>query len=272
MDNTIQINELKAPIGNGATNPILGLSNGKQYVIKTINNSEGNKVLVNEIIFYFLAKQLDLPIPKSGLCIINDKTQIDKNVYDLIDDFSDDCYGIGFYSEYIENSTILGSAKMIETTSNYETLIPRLMLFDHIIYNKDRNKGNLLFKMQKSDRKLIIIDHSHVFNLETLWDSIQLNKKIEEEDYKDEYIMQNNKYIYSKFKEVMNLDMSIMAKEVDYFKNNIDEKIIRLAVESVPKEWESDSKELEGLAKYIIYRFNHIEYYSNLIASYIYKN
>lgn len=272
MDNIVQIDELKAPIGNGITNPILGLSNGKQYVIKTINNPEGNKVLVNEIVCYFLAKQLELPMPKSGLCIINDKTKINKNIYDLVEDFSEKCYGIGFCSEYVEKATVLGSDRMIKLANNYKILIPRLMLFDHIIYNMDRNKGNLLFKMGKSDRKLIVIDHSHVFNLAAIWDSIQLNARIKEEDYKDEYIMENNKYIYSRFKKVMDLDMSIMTKEVDYFKNKIDEKIIRMAIESVPKEWEPNLKELEVLEKYIIYRFKNIEYYSNLIASYVYKN
>ena len=93
----IHIDKLLYPMGNGATNPIRGIVNNKEYVIKTFNNVEGNKVLINELIGYRLAKQLDLPVPNALLGVIDENTYIDENVRDL-EDFNEDCYGIAFCS------------------------------------------------------------------------------------------------------------------------------------------------------------------------------
>lgn len=266
----LQIEELKHPMGNGITNPILGTTSSIQCIVKTNNNIEGNRVLINEIVSYSLALKLGLPIPEAGLCNIDESTNIDRNIYELVDEFSERCYGIGFYSMVEKNVTVISSEKMIKMASNYKWLIPKIMLFDHLIYNNDRNKGNLLIKMNKLDRGLVLIDHSHVFNLGPIWDKYQLKQKIENEDYKDDHIMRNNAYLYSKFKNVMSVDMVVMQETVDYFRNNITEVDIRGTIESIPKCWESNKEELDALVEYIIYRFNNLEYFANIIATYNY--
>lgn len=266
----LQMEELNHPIGNGITNPILGINSNIQYVVKTNNNIEGNKVLVNELVCYLLAIKLGLPIPEAGLCNIDINTNINRNVYEVIEDFSEDCYGLGFYSKWVKNATVISSEKMIKLSSNYKWLIPKIMLFDHIIYNNDRNKGNLLIKMNKLNRELILIDHSHTFNLGALWDKYQLRRKIEEEDYKDDFIMRNNAYLYSKFKNVMSIDMVIMQETIDYFRKNITIEDIREVINYIPKYWEINKDDLEALIDYIVYRFEHIDYFANIIASYVY--
>ena len=50
------IEELKYPLGNGSTNPIMGTINGLPYAIKTINNEQGNKTLVNELVAHMIIK------------------------------------------------------------------------------------------------------------------------------------------------------------------------------------------------------------------------
>src|SRR5690625_4983052 len=102
----LQMEELNHPIGNGITNPILGINSNIQYVVKTNNNIEGNKVLVNELVCYLLAIKLGLPIPEAGLCNIDINTNINRNVYEVIEDFSEDCYGLGFYSKWVKNATV----------------------------------------------------------------------------------------------------------------------------------------------------------------------
>lgn len=263
------INELKYPIGNGSTNPIVGSVSNNHFVIKTNNNIQGNKVLINEYVCYLLALELELPVPNSGACTIGDDTYIGSDV-ESMEDFSDECYGLGFCSEYIENATVIGSEKMIKLTSNYKWLIPKLMLFDHLIYNKDRNKGNLLIKMGKHNRELILIDHSHTFNLETMWDSIQLRMKMESEDYRDEYIMEQNAYIYSKLKKSMDIDMVVMHETIDYFKSKLNPEIIKNIIDKIPIEWEDNKEELETLKEYIIYRFNNLNYFADIILYYKY--
>ncbi|EGT3817429.1 TPA: hypothetical protein OXB05_002699 [Clostridioides difficile] len=264
------IEELRHPMGNGATNPIFGIGDNRQYVIKTNNNIQGNKVLINELVCYLLAQRLELPIPTAKLCKIDNNTKIDSNIYNIIEDFSSNCYGIGFCSEYINNVTLISSHKMLKLASNQEYLIPKLMLFDHIIYNNDRNKGNLLLRMGKTgNRELMMIDHSHTFNLGSIWDSCQLKQKIQSEDYKDEYIMCDNSYLYSMFKKSMDINMIVMNNAANFFKsklcNNLD-----FLIEKIPNSWENDINELKSLLDYINYRINHIDYFANMIASYKY--
>lgn len=265
----LHIDELKYPIGNGTTKPIVGVAGGRYYVIKTINNSQGNKVLVNELVSYLIATRLRLPIPNAYLCIIDRNTIIDKNVMDM-EDFSEDCFGIGFCSEYIEKSTVISSSRMIKLASNYNDVIPKIMLFDHIIHNKDRNRGNILLTTNKNKKELMLIDHSHVFNLETLWDSISLRQKIEAHDFNDLSIMEGNAYLYSKFKEVCPVDIITMQKNLVYFKEIMTNDLFKEVVEYVPEVWENDKEELKTLSDYLIYRFDNIETFAQIILTFRY--
>lgn len=265
----LHIDELMYPMGNGSTLPIFGMTDNQPYVVKTFNNIEGNKVLVNEVISYLIAKKLELPIPEAKLCLIDNNTTIDRNVTDM-EEFSEACYGIGFCSKYIQKSTIISSAKMIKLAENYKWVIPKIMLLDHIIYNKDRNKGNLLLTTNKDDKQLILIDHSHTFNLECIWDSIGLRQKIAENDYNDINIMINNGYLYSMFKEVLELDMVMMSENIEYFKRNLNEGFFKEIVDQIPESWENSKSELNSVAEYLIYRFKNIDNYSDIISSFKY--
>lgn len=269
MLNVEYIKELKYPIGNGATKPIVGTYSKGYCVIKTNNNVEGNRTLINEYVCYLLAKALKLPVIESGLCYINDDTHVERNVRDM-EEFSEECYGLGFFSHYMEGVTVVGSEKMIKLTKNYKWLIPKLMLFDHLIYNKDRNRGNLLIKMGKNNRRILIIDHSHTFNLETLWDRIQLSSKIKENDFLDEHIMKENAYIYSKLKNSMEIDMLTMRETLDYFESKLSEELIEKVVSQVPKEWENNKEDLDALKEYLIYRLGKLNHFADIILNYKY--
>lgn len=263
---TIHIDKLLFPIGNGATNPIYGTSNDKNYIIKTINNIEGNKVLINELICYLIAKKLKFPIPNACFGEIDSNTLIHKNVLDS-KDFDSNCFGLAFCSEFINSAMTISSSKMITSTNNYKWLLPKLMLFDHLIYNKDRNKGNLLISYSKKDKNLYVIDHSHTFNLEALWNSVGLKQKIIDEDFKDNSIMDSNQYLYSKFNSALKIDMITMQETIKYFKENLNVDFFKSLVENVPKVWENDKDELDALTNYLIYRMEHIDYFADLIIN-----
>ena len=114
---------------------------------------------------------------------------------------------------------------------------------------------------------MLLIDHTHIFNLETIWNSTGLKNKILEEDYKDEWIMKSNSYLYSKFLNVYQVTIVDMQETVKYFKERLSVDFIRSIKEHIPKEWESDLDEIDALLEYIIYRFEHIDYYANLILT-----
>lgn len=267
--NILHIDELKFPMGNGCTKPILAVGGNEQYVVKTFNNNEGNKTLINELICYLIALQLDIKMPQSGICLIDSNTNIGRNVRDM-PEFTDQCYGLGFYSKYIENNMVISSTKMLKMAKNYKEIIPQIMLFDHLVYNKDRNKGNLLITANKDSRELILIDHTHTFNLQCIWNSHDLKQKILGKDYNDTFVMEYNEYLYSKFKEACNIDLYELQLQVSHFKGKLSENFFKGIIDKVPKEWESDKNELIALSEYLIYRFENIDRYISTITTYNY--
>ena len=263
---TVHVTELLSFFGNGATNPIHAVANNSRYILKLFNNPEGNKVLVNEWICYHIAKQLELPIPDAILGVVDLNTRIDPAILSD-EDFSDDCYGIAFCSKLLDPATTINSAKMIITSNNYQWLLPKLMLFDHLIYNKDRNKGNLLISLSKTNKNLYIIDHSHTFNLEAIWNSTGLSQKIEDNDYMDTTIMDGNWYQYSNFKKYVKIDIVEMVNTITYFKERLSVDFFYSLIEKVPDVWENDKDELVALINYLIYRMEHLEDFANIIIN-----
>lgn len=271
----LQISKVEYWIGNGITRPLVSTDeNGKKVVIKLNNNIESNVVLVNEYIGYKLSEKLGLPVAKSGIGVINEKTVIEQNVDGVeIDDvplFSQKNYGLCFYSTYIENVTIISSSKMVKKARNHEELIPRLFLFDHLIYNIDRNKGNLLLTMNRNDQNIILIDNSHAFKLGSLWDSYQFKIGIEEADYNDTTIMQENSYLYKILLDSMKLTSFHLYEGIKEFREKLTPEDIKHIVDGVPAELGISSKELEGLKEYLIYRLNNLESYVDIILKYKY--
>ena len=106
--------------------------------IKIKNNPQGDRCLINELISYRLAKQLDILMPLSGVAIINNETQDNTGGFD----FHNNNIGCCFFSKQVEKATNLTRSIMryIENKDCYE----KIMLFDHLIYNSDRNPGNII--------------------------------------------------------------------------------------------------------------------------------
>lgn len=262
------VDELLGPIGLGSTEPCLGMSNGKQIVIKFFNNVEGNKSLVNELVCYQIAKKLELTVPYCGLCIIDKNTMINKNISELTE-FSDRCYGIAFFSEYKKNVTKINSDALIKLSTNYTWLLPRLILFDHLIFNKDRNPGNLLIGMSKTDKSIYIIDHTHTFNLQCIWTGNALRQKINE-DFNSTEILEYNAYLYRLFYKCVNFDLVTLQKEVEFFNKKLNKSFFNDIMNMIPMEWESNKDELNALSEYLFYRFQHLNDFCYMISSFKY--
>ena len=64
-------------VGNGSTDPLFaGLEDGRVWdaVIKTKENPQGVLALANEIVAYKLAIAADIPMPVSGIAVIDSET------------------------------------------------------------------------------------------------------------------------------------------------------------------------------------------------------
>ncbi|MCM0648686.1 hypothetical protein NBE98_09895 [Clostridium swellfunianum] len=265
----LNIDSLDFVIGNGCTEPIVGTGGNNKVVVKPFNNIQGNKVLINELVCYLIAQQLHLTTPECGICKIDKFTKVDQSIYNLTD-FGHNNNGLGFYSTYLPNVTVINNFKLIEFSQNYKWLIPSILLFDHLIYNSDRNKGNLLINTTKQSKKMYIIDHSHTFNKQCLWDSNQLSFCIKDNDIEDVTIMESNSYLYSMFKKVIKVDLVSMLEAKNLFLNRLNKEFFYNIVNNIPSEWESNTSENRALAEYLYYRFKNLDTLINIILSYQY--
>lgn len=263
-----RVESILSKVGSGVTDPLNGMINNNHAIIKTINNDEGNRVLANEIVCYRIAKALNLPIPDGGICCIDKYTQIDQEV-----EFPKDRYGKGFYTYRLDRVTnIVNSPLLISKYIRNKNDFLRIILFDHLIYNKDRHKGNLLMDIvNKGNNKIYIIDHSHVFNLGPLWDECQLSRMIKEEDYKSTEIMEYNEGVYYLLLQSINLSIDVLIKEAKDFKNMINDEFLQNAIKEIPEEWNIVKNDRIMLFNYIKYRLDNIENICEVIYNYVRK-
>ncbi|WP_077612576.1 HipA family kinase [Clostridium sp. Marseille-P2415] len=249
-------------LGNGVTEPLLCiLDNDKRAVVKVFNNCQGNLTLVNEYICYKLACALGLPMPNSGICLCDEST-VDHSNY-----INKKNYGYGFYSTYLEKNTLLKQGIM-KYISNIDVFL-KVVIFDHLIYNTDRNIGNLLVEYRKKNIFVSVIDHSHVFKNQTIWDSNCFKIGIEENDYADNDIMIHNEQLYQMFYMTINITYENLTKCAHEMQSILTEHLLGDIMSQIPHEWHVSDINLIALKNYILYRLEHLDQICTVIIDYI---
>ena len=256
------IRTIQHDVGNGITNPKLAITDENVLVIiKTFNGPEGQLVLFNELFCYRLAILLGLPMPPSGVCLVDKNTEVYNNC------INDDQYGYGFYSTYLHKSTVLVET-IISLITNKEVFY-RIVLFDHIIFNSDRNPGNLLVQYYKNNVSLMVIDHSHVFINQAVWDDNCLNRAIDEKDYYSTRVLEDNSILYGMFFRHLTITEECFEGIKEEMKNIVTEESLRSIVSDIPKEWLPPDRNIEALIRYILYRVEHIDDITITILNYL---
>ena len=257
----LHVERLERHIGNGCTQPLLALvkSENEEFyaVVKTKNNIQGILSVVNEWISYNIATELGILMPNSSIAIIDDKT----DVGNFIDESN---FGSCFCSQYIEKVGILNEVVM--TLVDNKEIYEKIILFDHIIYNKDRNKGNLLVTTGKGQKLLYAIDHTHVFKNETIWDRFCLRQGMQEQDYLDKEILDSNGY--SLFVQSKNITVESLKNQAKHFKEVITNEFLEEVMANIPKDWNINNNDLEALKEYLLYRVSHIDEMCEMIMDY----
>lgn len=147
----------------------------------------------------------------------------------------------------------------------------KLLLFDHVIFNTDRNPGNLLVQYYKNNITLQVIDHSHVFINQAIWDASCLNRAIAEKDYFSTRILDNNTYLYNMFFHTMTITKKHFDKLKIEFSNIITKETLCRILTDVPSVWMPTSRDTDALIAYILYRIGHLDDICNTIINYLTK-
>lgn len=257
------IKQLCYNISIGSTEPKFAiLEDGTQVIVKLMNGPEGNLVLFNEYLCYRLAILLDIPMPHSGICIMNEATEIqDTGIANTRN------FGKAFYSTYMPKTTKLVPT-IVNRMKNKDDFI-KVLLFDHIIFNTDRNPGNLLVRFCKDDISLKVIDHSHVFINQTFWNFNCLKRAIRENDLLDTKILEYNNYLYDMFFHAIPVTKELLEKESLHFKNKINSDIILEHVQNIPDEWKPKQEDIDALVEYIMYRVENLDVIVSTILAYM---
>ena len=246
----IEIVEIKNKLGNGVTIPyVVWCSDGKSYVVKFPGNPSGKRTLVNEYVSSRLCRILKLPIMDFQLINVKKENYIDSMKNDI--EFLD---GTAFGTVYDPDALPVLNPGLIAKTDNNNDAI-KVLIFDLLIGNKDRNKGNLM--INSYGKNLVMIDHTHVFSLETLWDEIQLPRF-----YYEKFSIDNlNKFNYVNIIESLNVN-EVFYKELHKFiqdVKNIKECEIKSILNDIPDDWDVTEKEKKALMNYIINRFKRVD-------------
>lgn len=248
MDNFIIV-DIERKIQLGITNPyIVKCNDQKKYVAKFPGNPEGTRVLINEYVCAELAKLLGLPIPNFKL--VNEQNI--NRFKDLLPDI-ELINGTIFCSEFIDRSTTVPGYYILTKISNkYDTI--KILIFDVIIGNNDRNQGNLLINLR--NKSLIMIDHSHVFVHEAIWNDRNLSdligKKID--------LSKMNKFHFNNLSLCLNDPnyKTTISEYINKIKNIEDEKIENI-INSIPNDWYITEKEKDSLKLFLLNRLHRID-------------
>lgn len=246
-----RVTQVYGLVGNGSTRPLFaGLEGGNVWdaIIKTKDNPQGVLAVVNEAIAYRLAIEVEIPMPASGIAVIDSET-------DTQGLLSESSWGHCFYSERVEKAAIAIPSSLSNMCD--ALLFAKIILFDHLIYNKDRNRGNLLVTMRKGRKKLYVIDHTHVFKNQTIWDANCLRRGMNESDYRDTSIMDSNGY--EGFTENARIDLDLLREAARVFETRYTASVIESAIDGIPDDWTVEQQNVSALKEYPTYRVKHID-------------
>lgn len=129
-----------------------------------------------------------------------------------------------------------------------------------------------MVKFKKNEKKFFLIDHSHVFKNETIWDWRCFTNGIHEEDIYDNYILTSNKNLYTMFYQCLDFDIEKLYKYCDIFKQSLSYDIISNIIVNVPHQWGVNKQDFEALIEYLLYRLANIEKICDMICDYIKNN
>ncbi len=238
---------------HGSTRPHLAeLSDGNKYVVKFPGNPEYNTVLINEFICHKIATDLGIPlqpfiiIPITEDFFIEFGNSISYEVHHIT--------GNAFCSFYNTKANVINTPELIKLASN-NCKFYDIMIFDFLIGNSDRNKGNLLYDQRF--KKIVAIDHTHVFSIESLW----MNNQLFHHLYKNFSFDDVHHYNLSLFNEFVNLNVECKNKYKNFIQNvkNYSKNRLNDIICECKDYWTINDQDSTNLLNYLWDRFQRVD-------------
>ena len=267
IHNSVHVAEIhRIMMENCATDPLfcsLNIGDRQTFaVVKFMNNPQGNLSLINEFCGARICQILGISLPQSGICEINRDTILDDEFRQKMKGFSCHNYGPAFYSEYIYRSTPF-SAPLLSRVDVRQLV--NMMLFDHLVFNRDRHDGNVLFEIGKGFC-FYLVDHSHIFKNDCIWDRYCFSQGIAENDFLDESIYESNQEIYRQIILYASPSRAMFEDACKTFQQELTPQVLHSIIGQIPSEWaEGHEEDVLALEGYLNYRVSHLPQITDLI-------
>lgn len=240
------------PVPLGGTKPFLLIGeDGNQYYTKFKENPESSRILINEYVCSQIAEIFDIPKAEN---VFIDATDIFIEVFgEEISNHIEEMpkTGLHFGSLKLDSVYPITSSDAILKAENPECL-PSILLYDHLIGNRDRqyNSGNIL--ISETPRKIFAIDHSEAFEIGPLWDATQLKHRISLPI--EPFDMGG--YVYTKWIEHIKDPHPFSA----FFNNllRLTDDVLWNIIDKTPDEWLITNNEKQMLFRYLAFRRDNI--------------
>jgi len=236
-------------IPNGVTQPVrIQADDGKVYVMKCLHNFCSPKILYNELIAYRIGKLREIPMPICSIAELNDSV-ISKTPH-LIE--MDAVPGTCFLSEY-RSGTVKISPIIARNTKNAQE-IANILVFDQIILNNDRakNDGNLFY--DKKQRKVLAIDHSHIFINGEIWSADELNSIKSKSPVVVDNLLGRNYRAFSSQLTGYNCYNDINTKIKSLKRDDVED-----IFKEIPVDWQMDQEEVQSSLDLVWEQMSRVE-------------
>jgi hypothetical protein len=225
------------------------MEEGMAY-LKAPNNPEGPHALAREFVGTCLAREFDLPTLNYGLA------QIDATVDEIpLSNGTLAASGTAWVTQSEPGNVWGGTKAELEQLDNPQD-IPRLVLFDTWVRNRDRhappeldrkpNYGNVFFSSRDCERdhyRLLAMDHTHVFSTESAL-TRRISQIGEVRDTK----------IYGRFPQfVPYLNAGVLERAAEDLQR-LDANLIARVIHAIPADWDLDTETREALRDFLVRR------------------
>lgn len=239
----------------GMTQPVrVETEEHKQYIMKYIHDDYDGKFLFNELVAGRIAQLLGMPMPdfKVGqlpTSLIEETKEL-KAVGAV--------RGSVFLSEYRKGIT-LNNAKMLERVRNNSDFAG-ILFFDQLVNNSDRGENTGNWFVDKDTKKLMILDHTHVFRIGQLWDAISLKQ--------DEVIPQPllPEFSGSLYKGLLDqISVSLPFHSVSARWKNLTRQEVLGVLNDIPEDWGITDDEQSAMEEFLSFQHEHADDLENVL-------
>lgn len=206
------INYEKSMNGGGSGSQLLKCDDGNYYVVKLIGNNQGDHVLANEMVSYYLCRILGVPVPACEII------QVPSELTDIINGKRGTNFksGPAFGSYYINQKHKIVvpalNSTLVKKTRNVNKWVGAVLL-DTIVQNEDR-KGEHVLVGTEPDQSTVfyLIDHGHTLGVTRGWNSLNPGAIKVRNLYSDVQIDENEK---NNLKNILNgTDIKLLIQNV----------------------------------------------------------